>query len=713
MSGGLYGSLFSGVTGINVQGAAIGDISNNVSNINTVGYKTSKSSFSSLVTGGGSVGASGGGAQARTRQAIDAQGLILPTGVSTDLAISGKGFFVVNDKDDGTGEVLYTRAGSFRTDSRGNLQNAAGYYLQAWPLDNEARLPGQLGNLNTTPSSRLDSLVPVNTRGSTVAQATTKIEFGLNLDAGETRLRGRGAVIEFPTATGDFNGGPDFTSTSIIAPGGATSGLAIGDAFTVRVDGDTDVTFTYGGFAESVAVTTGIIGATTDTGSFTIGATDEGDILRITAASLPSGTAEFTLSNSPDPLNGRFDSLATLVEAINGTTGLTARIINDRLYVSSRDANDAITFTNVDGPNGGGSVDFTTEFFAQASPYTIAAGMDRFNTLDGLKNVIETKPGLGAQIESTTNDPRMTIFVEDPLATIEFLDVPPSNFIGAGDEFGIATGAMDPLYNALNVGGGNMASGTIAPQFSRNVRIFDGLGVGHDFRLSAVKIDNNQWAVEIYAAEPAEIVSTRDDGLVANGTITFNGDGSLRNISSGLLGNIEVSWQNEAIISAIELDFGTAGQPLGTEGATEIGLTDGLTQFDGSYDVRFVDQNGAGAGLLTSVNVDKDGFLFFNYSNGESRRIYKIPLADFPNLNGLTSTSGNAYTQGDESGDFTLKEAGDGGVGVFSPESLENSGTELSAELTDLIVAQRSYEANTKIITTTDGLLETLTQILR
>lgn len=711
MSGGLYGSLFSGVTGINVQGAAIGDISNNVSNINTVGYKTSKSSFSSLVTGGGSVGASGGGAQARTRQAVDAQGLILPTGVSTDMAVSGKGFFVVNDKPDGTGDTLYTRAGSFRTDSRGNLQNAAGYYLQAWPLDNEGRLPGDIGNLNTTPSSRIDSLEVINTRGSTVAQATTKIEFGLNLDAGETRLRGRGSLITFPVATGDFNGGNNFTSTSIIVPGGATSGLATGDSFGVRIDGVTNYTFNYGGFAESADITVGagILGSTTQTGKFTIGATDEGDILRIAAASIPTGTADFTLSNSPDPLNGRFDSLATLAEAINNTTGLTARISNNRLYISSRDANDAVTFTNVDGPNGGGATAISTALGVA----NVAVGLDRFNTLDGLKNVLETKPGLGGQIESTTSDPQMTIFAEDPLATIEFLDVPANNFIGAGDEFGIATGVLSPTYNALNVGGGNMASGTIAPQFSRNVRIFDGLGVGHDFRFSAVKTDNNQWAVEIYAANPNEIVSTRTDGLVAYGNITFNGDGSLRNVSSGLLGDIEISWANEAKISTVELDFGTAGQPLGTVGATEIGLTDGLTQFDGSYDVRFVDQNGAGAGLLTSVSVDKDGFLSFNYSNGESRKIYKIPLADFPNLNGLTSTSGNAYTQGDDSGDFTLKQAGSSGVGVFSPESLENSGTELSGELTDLIVAQRSYEANTKIITTTDSLLETLTQILR
>ena len=707
----LYGSLFSGVTGINSQGLAISSISDNVSNINTVGYKTSGAVFSSLVTGGGSSGGSGGGSIGATRLSIDGQGLILPTGVSTDIALSGKGFFVVNDKNDNTGQFLYTRAGSFRTDSRGNLQNAAGYYLMAWPLDNEQRLPGELGNLNTTPNARLDSLETVNTRGSTVAQATSKISFGLNLNASELVLRGQGATITFPTATGDFNGGPTFTSTSIVAPGG-NSGLASGDSFTVRLNGVNDTVFNYGGFAESGDVTAAtIFGANSTTGAFTIGATDEGDILRINSAS--SGTVDFTLSASPDPINGRFNSMQTLADAVNNTPGLTARVTNNRIYISSRDANDALTFTSVDGPNAGGAADFTGELFGAASPYTIAAGLDRFNTLDGLKNIIATKTGLASVITSTTSDPQMTIYATDPLSTIEFLDIPANNLIGAGDEFGIATGVLNPVYNALNVGGGNMASGTITPQFSRNVRVFDGLGVGHDFRYSAVKIDNNTWAAEVYAANPGEIISTRNDGLVASGTLTFNGDGSLRNISAGLLAPVSVSWANEAIASTIELNFGTAGQPVGTQGATEIGLTDGLSQYDGSYDVRFIEQNGAGAGLLTSVSIDKDGIVNFNYSNGQTRAIYKLPIADFPNLNGLEPASGNAYSQSDASGDFTLKQAGQSGVGAITPEALENSGTELSNELTNMIVAQRSYQANTKTITTVDQLLEDLTQILR
>lgn len=707
----LYGSLFSGVTGISSQGRAISAISDNVSNINTVGYKSASTTFSSLVTGGNSVASGGGGSSSANRLSIDGQGLIQPTGVSTDIAIAGKGFLVVNDKNTADGEFLYTRAGSFRLDNRGNFINAAGYYLMAWPLDNEARLPGEVGNPDSTPSARLDSLKVVNSRGAAVAQATTKIEFGLNLDASQITLRGQGETITFPSAGGDFNGGASFNQTSVIVPGGATSGLTDGDIFGVTVSangGSTAYAFNYGGFGESVAVGGGIIGATTTTGSFTIGATDELDILRINSSS--SGSVDFTISASPDPLNGRFNSLATLAEAINNTPGLTARISNNRLYVSSRDANDAITFTNVDGPNGGGSVDFTNEIFGQASPYTIAAGVDRFNTLQGLQNVIKSKTGLGADIASTANDPKMTIYATDPLATIQYSG---ANFVTAAGEFGLSNTVLDPVYNAQNVGGGNMASGSITPQFSRNVRIFDALGVGHDFRMSTVKIDENKWAVEVYAAEPNDIISTRDDGLVAFGTLTFNGDGSLRNISAGLLNPIEVSWANEALAGQVQLDFGTAGLPLGTPGATEIGLTDGISQFDGAYDVRFIDQNGAGSGLLTSVSIDKDGIIFFNYSNGQSRKVYQIPLADFPNINGLSARSGNAYAQTDDSGEFTLKAAGQSGVGVVTPESLENSSTELADELTRMIVAQRSYQANTKTITTVDSLLETLTNILR
>ena len=467
--------------------------------------------------------------------------------------------------------------------------------------------------------------------------------------------------------------------------------------------------------------------ATTTTGAFGIGAADDQNILEINTTS--SGKVDFTLSKVPDPLNGKFNSLQTLADAINNTHGLTARVTDNYLYVSSQNANDAVTFTNVPGPNfvGGTSVDIK----ASLGLVDVFTGSDTFNTLQGLSNVIATKTGITSSISSTASNPQMKISATDPLQSIEFLGNPipaPSHvnkFINptAGPykgEFGITDAVLPPIYNSQNVGGNNMASGKITPSFSSNITLFDGLGIGHDFTISTAKIANNQWAVELYATNPNAIISTRSDGLVASGTITFNGDGSLRDVSSTLLSPISISWQNQAVTSSINLNFGTAGQPLGTVGATEIGKTDGMTQFSGggtagkyNDDVRFITQDGAGAGLLTSVSIDKNGIISFNYSNGQTRPVYQMPFADFPNIDGLTPTSGNAYTQSDHSGALTLKQAGQSGEGVIAPASLENSGTELSNELTSMIIAQRSYEANTKTITTVDKLLQDLTNILQ
>ncbi len=734
----LFASLFSGVAGINSQSSAIASFSDNISNVNTVGFKVRETTFSSLVTGTGGTGGSGG-ALARGRTAVDEQGLILPTGVATDMAIDGGGFFVVTDKaeKDSGEEFLYTRAGSFRQDNRGNFVNAAGYFLRAWPLDNEGRLPGELGNIDTTPFARLDSLETVNFRGSNVAQATTKVDLGLNLDAEQQVLQGAGLLIDFP-ATSE-NGGTLFSSRSIIVPQGIAAplgGLSAGDVLEISVTNPpaTTYSFTYGGWAQTDApISAGntMFGSSTPGGAFTLGATDEGDIMRITTDTY--GAFDFELSSSPDPLNGTFNSVLTLVEAINNTNGLVARVdASNNLFISSRNANDSLTIENVDGVNGGGAADVVTALFGAgnattspatvvaASVATIAAGTDRFNTLEGLQTIIATKEGIASQIESSGSDPQMTIYATDPLGTITFADNAANNghFVEAGlftePEFGFTATAEGPVYDPLDgAAGDNMASGSVVPHFGRSVRVFDSLGVGHDIRISVVKIDNNKWAIEMYAANPDEVVSSRTDGLLSYGTITFNGDGSLRNIPPLLLNNIEINWSNEALASTLEFDFGTAGQPLGTDGATEFGLTDGLSQFAGNYDVRFIDQNGAGAGLLTSVEIDEDGFIIANFSNGESRAVYKVPLADFPNVNGLQENSGNAYSQGSKSGDVTLKEAGESGVGSVAAAALENSGTELSQELTNLIISQRGYQANTRTISTADQLLEELANILR
>jgi flagellar hook protein FlgE len=221
--------------------------------------------------------------------------------------------------------------------------------------------------------------------------------------------------------------------------------------------------------------------------------------------------------------------------------------------------------------------------------------------------------------------------------------------------------------------------------------------------------------MEAHVVPATDIVAVagKVNGQIAVGTVEFNGDGSLRAVSAELTSPITINWTNGSVASTITLDLGTAGQPFGTAGATLIGRTDGLSQFDSAYNLSFINQNGSPVGELVGIAFDEEGFVIASYSNGETQRIYKLAIADFNNPNGLKSFSGNVFAQAQASGEVNLREAGKNGVGSVAPSSLESSNVDLSEQLTDMIVAQRAYQANTRVITTTDRLLEELNGLVR
>ena len=133
----LFGALFSGVSGLQSQSSAMGAIADNVTNVNTIGYKATQVNFKTLVTAQTSLTQySPGGVQSSPRQGVDIQGLLQATTSSTDVGVSGGGFFVTNGvADAGQNDLFtYTRAGSFKVDTAGFLQNVSGSYMQGWPL---------------------------------------------------------------------------------------------------------------------------------------------------------------------------------------------------------------------------------------------------------------------------------------------------------------------------------------------------------------------------------------------------------------------------------------------------------------------------------------------------------------------------------------------------------------------------------------------------
>ena len=175
----LNSAMQAGVTGLAANSAALAAISQNIANVNTVGYKRTASEFQTLVnnqtTTGGSYSA--GGVTTNTRSFISQEGQLQRTTSSTDLAVSGQGFFVTTTKAEGVSSTdtrLFTRAGSFTVDKQGYLKNSAGLYLQGWPVDAN-------GEIATDPSdlSRLRS-INIGSVGGT-AEPTTRVQINANL----------------------------------------------------------------------------------------------------------------------------------------------------------------------------------------------------------------------------------------------------------------------------------------------------------------------------------------------------------------------------------------------------------------------------------------------------------------------------------------------------------------------------------------------------
>lgn len=174
----INGAMLAGVSGLASNAAALSSISQNIANVNTVGYKRVATEFSTVVnTQSQGVSYSAGGVKANTRQFISQPGQLQRTTSSTDLAIAGQGFFVVTEKSENltlADTRLFTRAGAFKIDELGYLQNTSGYYLQGWAVDAD-------GNVNLDPSdmSRLTTINVGSVGGA--SEATTRVGLNANL----------------------------------------------------------------------------------------------------------------------------------------------------------------------------------------------------------------------------------------------------------------------------------------------------------------------------------------------------------------------------------------------------------------------------------------------------------------------------------------------------------------------------------------------------
>lgn len=518
------------------------------------------------------------------------------------------------------------------------------------------------------------------------------------------------------------------TDTGLIVPVDG-SDITAGTSSVSFTDGTNTGTFVYGGVGESVDITaTSIFGASTTSGTFTSGATtglDDGDIITFS-----NGTDTVAIEyQSTATLTTHFNSLDTIASAINTSSDFVARVVNNKLYVSSNDAVEAVTFnvttdTGTALTNAGVGTALGGDWGAGT---LVTAVANRFNTIAQLDALVDAVTNFDTTLTTGTNASTAISTTDGSSITIggaSNIDLLAELGLATGDvgdglftEYAIddvvaasaSTATIAATYDSTDETK-NLAGGEVVAHFPRNLQVFDSLGTQHDFRFSALKVGANTWAIEVFALDPTEIVG-RDDGQVAAGIIEFNGDGSLRTISAALSQDITIPWTTGASTSTISLNLGTAGQIAGS-GSSTIGLTDGIRQFDASFNVEFIEQNGVAAGQFKGITVSDDGTVFANFSNGEIKAIYQLPIVLVANQNALAAETGNVFAITQESGDVNLKIAGEGGSGVIVAGALEGSTADIAEELTRTIGIQANYNANASLISTVKAMEEELNRRL-
>ena len=215
-----------------------------------------------------------------------------------------------------------------------------------------------------------------------------------------------------------------------------------------------------------------------------------------------------------------------------------------------------------------------------------------------------------------------------------------------------------------------------------------------------VTIAANAAGVSSLAQIGAGTFTIQDIDLTPTATpaVSFDGNG----LPTGFnVDDIKVDTNNGSSDLAVDFDFGTAG------------MANGLTQFAAAYSPSFIDTDGAAFGQFSGVTISEGGIITALFANGDVRPIFKIPIATFPNVNGLGANSGNVYNQTDMSGLMFMREAGTGGAGKVQMSVLESSTVDIAKEFTTMITTQRAYSASAKIISTANEMLEELMRVKR
>lgn len=728
----LYGALFSGVSGLQAQSSAMGAIADNVTNVNTVGYKSTQVNFQTLVTKQASLTKySAGGVQSKPRQGVDVQGLLQSTTSATDIAISGGGFFIVNEAGSpSTGDIYaYSRAGSFKVDKEGFLQNTSGYYLQGWPLQT---WDGSTQAVQKTVGNDTYMKAYQNTQGDTV-YINDNIVDNTNLRPLNLKTIGGTAVASTTISMGaNLPSSADVGSshkTDILIYDSLGAPHNINHTWTKRASNAWDLSVVPPKGAASIVVE--------DQNSVR---NNYMSIGRMDFTSVPDSGTEMTIN---------VDNVEYTIQF----TGADDSSLQTRALTFGGDnpADGDIFTMNVDGTLY--NFEFDTDGNVAAGNTAVTIGSTINSTISNLNTVLQNKAdtvlGKGDWFNVsgnviTFNNPvnaaaplnNVTFSITDTTAnalatTLTDGGLSPASLAAAADRtLGINVNGrslsqvMDQLANRVNnilqteYGGtpksppntwGERIAGENSVVFHNGSSSYDisvdmtGLTTG-----GVTSVIQN----ELYTVEKLDSAAAWT--AQSNYTVEFNGDGTPNkffNTDEAQAADpriqYKIDWANGAE------DMNGSDSPALSVALGNYNVADGLTQFGDTYQINYISQNGASFGNFAGVTIGEDGVVTALFDNGVTRPVFMIPVATMVNPNGMDSLSGNVWIETDFSGQPTVREAGSAGSGSVQQSSLEASTVDLGEEFTSMITTQRAYSAAAKIISTSDEMLEELLRVKR
>jgi flagellar hook protein FlgE len=665
---GLFGALTTAVTGMRAQSFSLENISGNIANSQTTAFKRQDTSFVDIIPDEPPSQQQSGNVVAHARSTNTVQGDVQSASVGTFMAINGDGFFVtekpssvVDNRPIFSGLDLYTRRGDFQPDKSGFLVNGAGYYLMGIPVD--ATTGNLIGSSPQVLKFQNDFLA---------AQATTSIDYRANLASYPLTA---GHDVNIPRS--ELLNPANFIANPLVGPPSAAK--ITGTGATLLPDAPAKVTGT------AVQPPTMVNG-----GTFTVNGSAN---IVITVGMTPAQVrAAIDAVAAPGLIPAATDGTGHLVlQSVNADTSITIASGSPSLLAELGLATGTTQPTNLLTQSAVGPGDTMIVTIGANPPYTITFGngggqvstlaeLNLGSGLGGLAGGVGSVNPANGNITITATSPTDTITISGTALPKKFgmqttTAIPSNQTVVANDL---------TAFLAASIGGGAVTS-------------FDVSGAPANIQL--------RWA--------------KTDSSASGGTDTWN---LFYQVSSTATGT-QVAWQNVGT-NYVFSPNGQMNPPISNVTLTNVvvdgvALGDvqlvhglgGITQFadpNGNVQVNILQQNGFPAGQLQNVTISDKGRLVGSYSNGRTIDLAEITIATFNGPNGLKRIDGGAFEATDQSGSAIF-----GASGKIVGSSLEGSNSDIADEFTKLIVTQQAYSANTKIITTTNQMVQDLLNILR